>query len=175
MYSIKNGDTLDARGMDDPTRVLWKCSCNCYLLKSRHAVANNIRDHAPGEHTCFLCPAHGANQPASKYAWWAWATVLSVLEGPFDLWLHPYKLVVEVDGEHHFKGAMYGRESNRQQLRDRRKEQAACKEGYHVVRLHYLDRPVWPVDRWSGALMQGLLSARQGAEPCVHRSPSYLA
>jgi hypothetical protein len=191
-YSIKNGDTLDAPGVDGTRLVIWRCSCGCYLGKSRHAVSANIRDHAPGQHTCFLCPIHRDIKPASKYAVWGWATACGVaaelkdegfchctvvLEahvlggrwGAFDMWMHPCKLVVEVDGEHHFRGSMYGKANIRQRLADKRKEDAAVEAGYHVVRMHYKDRLVW-----ANVLEQGLRSVVRGRPPCVHRSPTYL-
>lgn len=97
------------------------------------------------------------------------AHVLGGSWGAFDMWMHPHKLVVEVDGEHHFKGGMHGTGSNHQRLADKRKEDAAVGAGYHVVRMHYKDR-----NAWANVLEQGLRSVVQGRPPCVHRSPTYL-
>lgn len=184
-YSRKNGqEALNGRGVDDLSPVLWKCQCGCYLHKSRHAVSNNVRRHAPGSPTCFDCPIHAGN--ASTPAQHAFALLCNtastkelactvVIEshvltgfGAFDFWLWEWGVLVEVDGAHHTNGSIYGKEAQEQMLLDRAKEQAAVEAGYRVVRLHCWDK-LW----WAATIDAALDEASLGLPPRVHHTPFY--
>ncbi|KAG2486026.1 hypothetical protein HYH03_015234 [Edaphochlamys debaryana] len=84
--------------------------------------------------------------------------------GAFDFWAWELKVLVEVDGQHHF----YDPE---QAARDRRKEQAAVAAGFHVVRLHYGDFGM--PGEWQAALVGALEAAGRDEAPAVRRSASY--
>ena len=61
----------------------------------------------------------------------------------YDMWLWPYRVAVEIDGAQHFVGRCYTTSAAAQATTDRKKEQAAVGERYHVARLHYKDSRTW--------------------------------
>jgi hypothetical protein len=184
-YSCKNVATLDLQRVDDPAPVLWECGCGCCVYKSCHAVANNIRRWAPDHPTCFHCPAHATlvqRRPYTSKAWEAAVSALVLVGGgavvweahlvpnyrAYDMWLWPYRVAVEIDGAQHFVGRCYTTSAAAKATTDRKKEQAAVGERYHVARLHYKDSRTWCF-----TLVQALWAAKLGLPAHVHLSPSY--
>ena len=163
--------------------------CGCYVLKTRHAVSQNIRRHGPGRHTCFDCPGHppvGKKRCISKHARKGWGSLINVVRsmgynftvvwearvvpdwGPFDLWVYECNVLVEVDGEQHTCTAYNGVEPQAQARYDHDKSNAAVQSGYHVVRLHHADAL-----EWKGTLALALTAAIRGTPPTVHLTRSF--
>jgi hypothetical protein len=184
-----NTDACNSRGVDYQGRSLWRLRCGCMLCKSRHAVSNSLRrwpDWAPVPRA-LQCPYHGALRTASKPARHAfrvlihyagmlqlpctvvWEACVVPGQGPFDFWLWEWRVLVEVDGQQHSGADCYGTDAVEQWLRDRMKETAAQREGYHVLRLDARDWLEWP------ALVERALAVVR-ANPCtlptVFYSPS---
>ena len=71
------------------------------------------------------------------YAYEAW--VLRGTYGPLDFYVPHLRLAVEVDGEQHFQGNIYGCPKARVQVCDVRKMRRAWEVGVRVLRVPYYD------------------------------------
>jgi hypothetical protein len=128
------------------------------------------------------CPFHDAAcpRPASAYARQAFAVLLQAANGlrtvmgpttvlweayavpkarAFDFWLHPHRVLVEVDGEQH--------DAAERQAYDRFKEGLAVAAGYHVVRFSHEAVS----SQWSRAVLDAMLEAWHSMPAHVHYTP----
>lgn len=97
---------------------------------------------------CKVCPGGQASlsQPAlqaahvlacTQHRWAYESRALRGKYGPLDFYFPSLKLAVEVDGELHYRGSMYGESHALQQQRDADKMAAAWRHGIRVLRVPY--------------------------------------
>ena len=121
-------------------------SCSC----KQHYRWQTIKaaQQAPYNLECKVCPGGRASlsQPAlqaaralqgAPYRWAYESRALRGKYGPLDFYFPDIKLAVEVDGEQHYKGSMFGVPHPLQRARDTRKMAAAWEAGIRVLRVPY--------------------------------------
>ena len=92
--------------------------------------------------------------------------------GPFDFWILEWEVLVEVDGEQHVSRGRQGTSVEQQTNRDRQKEEAAVRMGFHVVQLHCEDVGTYGY-AWRDVLIRALTAASAGQPATVHYTPAY--
>jgi very-short-patch-repair endonuclease len=91
--------------------------------------------------------------------------------GAFDMMVEGARVLVlvEVDGAQHSYYGTSDAAAHEQQTKDKAKQEAAVRAGYHVVRLHYLDA----VEEWCKQLVGALTASTRACMPRVWFTRSY--
>lgn len=139
-------DPAAAQGLgvsDAKTQHLMRCSCKRHhrLLTIKAAHSNRQALH------CALCrcslsshalaAAEVLDETGLVYAYEA--RVLRGKFGPLDFYIPELRLAIEVDGEQHFQGKVYGCPKALVQVGDVRKVRRAWEVGVRVLRVPYYD------------------------------------
>lgn len=138
---------LNQLGTSDTGRQFWfRCLCNRHKRKLTVQAVEKRRKAL----ACKVCSCgdRGSSYEVKAYEELAAmgfndtvteCKVLMEKYGAVDVYLPAYNLLIQIDGEQHYKGRAFTEEAQHQVLRDRRFLFAALSKGFNVIRVAYKD------------------------------------
>lgn len=169
-WSPLNGTACPASGVRSTLWAYFQLVCGCTIFKQLASMQRK-------PNTALWCPDHGEGcRQLSEAAQGVRAAMASIVpdlgpvvreahllpgtQKPFDFWLPRYHVAIEVDGQQHFEGSMYGEAAAARQRRDKAINAACRRRRLRLVRCHYADYKQW------GRLVQHAVAAVKGNPHC---------
>jgi len=88
---------------------------------------------------------------------------------PFDMIIHPLRIIVEVDGEQHYREVKYFKVTLEfTQARDKLKEEKANNKGHSVIRMDQVEVMKKSSVKWQQKLVDAIEEVKE-MKPCVRK------